>query len=346
MTAYDRGLRNRFRTRPLDPLHDVSPSSTQPASHARPTAAPAAQVLPITVIVPVFNREQSLESTLRSVERQQGYSVACTLVIDDKSTDNSVAIAEKLGYDVVRLAKNGGAAAARNEGLRLATTEWVSFLDSDDCWEPDLLATLWPHTDGHVLVSGSAVLYANGDAVSLIGASRGPGERLTTPLDALDPENRIVTSSTLVRTELVARVGGFNTSLAYSEDLDLWLRVLEHGPGWCDPTPTIQYNRGPSSKSQDARGVDDARAGIVYSFAGQPWWRRDVVERYLGGVYWDASRTAVRGRAWGLALQRVVKILSRPSRVSGVVRSLLRHRQQRRRLKALIAAGNVLRHPL
>jgi glycosyltransferase involved in cell wall biosynthesis len=301
-------------------------------------------VLPVTVIVPVYNREQSLERTLRSVEQQKHYRVAQTMVIDDNSTDNSVAVAERLGYDVVRLPENKGAAAARNEGLRLTTTQWVSFLDSDDCWEPNLLATLWPHTDVHVLVSGSAVLYAGGRAVSLIGAGQPPGARLSTPLDVLDPENRIVTSATLVRADLAAQVGGFKTSLAYSEDLDLWLRVLELGPAWCDATPTIQYNRGPSSKSQDARGVDEARAHIVYSFADETWWRSEVVEGYLGGMYWDATRTALRARTWGLALRRVGKILSRRRRILGCARSLIRHRRQRARLDALIAQGKAARH--
>jgi glycosyltransferase involved in cell wall biosynthesis len=325
-------------------MPDVNPSSTPFGAHPGLIAAVGAEILPVTVIIPVFNREQSLERTLRSVEEQQHYRVAQTLVIDDRSTDNSVAVAEKMGYDVVQLPKNSGAAAARNEGLRLATTDWVSFLDSDDCWEPNLLATLWPHTDGHVLVSGSAVLYAGGRAVSLIGAGKPPGATLNTPLDVLAPENRIVTSSTLVRADLVSRLGGFKTSLGYSEDLDLWLRVLEHGSAWCDATPTIQYNRGPSSKSQDARGVDDARAGIVYSFAEQSWWRRGVVEQYLGGIYWDAARTALRGGAWGLAVQRIGKILRRPARVSGVARSLLRHGEQRRRLRSLLAAGDGYRH--
>ena len=295
-------------------------------------------VLPLTVVIPVYNREGSLERTLASVERQRGYRVAETLVIDDNSTDNSVGVAESLGYRVVRLPRNGGAAAARNEGLRLATTPWVAFLDSDDAWEPHLLTTLWPYTSEHVLVSGAAFLCAGDEMVSLIGTSSTPGLRLQTPRDLIDPENRVVTSSTLVRADLAVRLGGFNTDLAYSEDLDLWLRVLQHGPGWCDATPTIRYHRGPTSKSQHQRGVDEARAGIVYSFAREDWWRRTVAERYLGGVYWDTTRTALRNRDWGLAIQRVLKILSRPSRISGVGRCVLRHRRLRRRLRQLAEA--------
>lgn len=293
------------------------------------------RVLPVTVVIPVYNRERTLEQTLRSVEQQRGYRVAQTLVVDDKSTDHSVAVAEGLGYDVVRLPRNGGAAAARNEGLRLTTTPWVAFLDSDDCWEPNLLATLWHHTSEHVLVSGTAFLCEGEHPVSLIGASRPPGMTLRTPMDIIDPENRIVTSSTLVRTDLAARLGGFNTSLAYSEDLDLWLRVLQHGSGWCDATPTIRYHRGPTSKSQHQRGVDEARAGIVYRFAREDSWPSDAVQRYLGGVYWDTTRTALRNRDWHLALQRAFKIVSRPDRISGLVRCLRRHRRLRRRLGQL-----------
>jgi glycosyltransferase involved in cell wall biosynthesis len=292
-------------------------------------------VLPVTVVIPVYNREHSLERTLASVAGQRGYHVAQTLVIDDKSSDDSVGVAERLGYQVVSLPRNGGAAAARNEGLRLTTTPWVAFLDSDDAWEPNLLSTLWPHTEENVLVSGAAFLCAGDEMLSLIGTSSPPGLRLRSPRDLIDPENRVVTSSTLVRTDLAVRLGGFNTNLAYSEDLDLWLRVLQHGCGWCDATPTIRYHRGPTSKSQHQRGVDEARAGIVYSFADETWWRRTVIERYLGGVYWDTTRTALRNRDWGLALQRIFKILSRPERIRGVLRCVRRHRRLRRRLVEL-----------
>lgn len=291
-------------------------------------------VLPITVIIPVFNREHTLEATLRSVEDQDGYRVAKTLVIDDSSTDGSVAVAENLGYEVVRLPENQGAAAARNVGIGLAQTAWVAFLDSDDRWRPNLLATLWPHTESHVLVSGSAYLRTGASVVSLMGAEP-PGVTLRGPLDIIDPENPVMTSSTLVRADIVSRLGGFDTTWAYSEDFALWLRVLEHGPGWCDATPTIEYQRGTSSKSEHGKGVDDARVRIVYSFAQRPWWRKQSAERLVGVIYWEAIRSALRARRWSAALRYGSKVLSSRDRMIGTRECLARRRRLRRRLKEL-----------
>lgn len=295
-------------------------------------------VLPITVVIPVYNREQSLPDALRSIERQQEYSVTEVIVVDDHSSDGSVEVARRMGYEPVCLARNGGAAAARNVGIVRCQTEWIAFLDSDDTWEPHLLRTLWPRTAGRVLVSGSAYLRAGDAMVSLIGAEP-PGMALRSPLDVLEPENRIVNSSTLVRHDVVKAVGGFDTTWRYSEDLHMWLRVLEHGEGWCDATPTITYHRGPTSKSQHHRGVTEARKGIVHSFAERPWWQQRTADRFLGGIYWDATRTALRGRQWSIALGHVREIVSRPDRVAGVAAGVARHRRLRRRLSGLMSAG-------
>lgn len=295
-------------------------------------------VLPLTVIIPVFNREETLAATLRSVEQQAGFRVAKVLVIDDRSTDGSVAVAEGLGYEVVRLPENGGAAAARNVGIGLAKTPWIAFLDSDDRWRPNLLATLWPFTDSHVLVSGSAYLRAGTQLVSMIGVQP-PGLTLRGPLDIVDPENPIVTSSTLVRGDIVSELGGFDTTWSYSEDFDLWLRVLEHGPGWCDATPTIEYQRGATSKSEHGSEVDDARVRIVYSFADRPWWRKRSAERLVGVIYWEAIRSALRSRRWGLALRQARKVVTSRDRVTGAVACIRRRRRLRLRLKELTSGG-------
>ena len=113
-----------------------------------------------------------------------------------------------------------------------------------------------------------------------------------------------------MRADIVSRVGGFDTKWSYSEDFDLWLRVLEHGSGWCDATPTIEYQRGTTSKSEHGSGVDEARVGIVYSFAGRPWWRKRSAERLVGVIYWEAIRSALRSRRWTAALRHATKVLS------------------------------------
>ncbi|MGI8622251.1 MAG: glycosyltransferase family 2 protein, partial [Solirubrobacteraceae bacterium] len=99
--------------------------------------------LPITVLIPVYDRAVALDRALRSVARQ---SIVPTevLVVDDGSCDDSRAVAERHGARVIAHERNQGQVAARNTVFAAATQPWIAFLDSDDDWLPDHLETLWP----------------------------------------------------------------------------------------------------------------------------------------------------------------------------------------------------------
>lgn len=103
--------------------------------------------LDVTVVMPSFNRSSLITRALDSVRNQTAWPHEI-LVVDDASTDDTVAQVEawraRTGFPVrvERLAKNGGVAAARNRAMELATTRYISFLDSDDEHLPHTLATL------------------------------------------------------------------------------------------------------------------------------------------------------------------------------------------------------------
>lgn len=89
----------------------------------------------VSVIVPVFNGERTIAETLRSLQRQT-FTDFEVIVVDDGSTDSTLEIVGAFGGPGVRVATfaNGGAAAARNRGIELASGELVAFLDHDDLW--------------------------------------------------------------------------------------------------------------------------------------------------------------------------------------------------------------------
>ena len=97
----------------------------------------------VTVIIPVFNRAESLASALRSVACQT-FTDWEAIVVDDASTDGSADVALQAGQQsnvrVIRHDRNQGASAARNNGILAARGRYVSFLDSDDSWHPEKLA--------------------------------------------------------------------------------------------------------------------------------------------------------------------------------------------------------------
>ncbi|WP_297340800.1 glycosyltransferase family 2 protein [Pseudophaeobacter sp.] len=104
----------------------------------------------ISVIIPVFDVGDHVADCLRSLQAQTLGDFEA-LVIDDGSTDNSAAIAEKvIGQDPrFQLIKqqNQGLSGARNTGLDLAQGDFIAFLDSDDRLDPSYLSWLWQALD-------------------------------------------------------------------------------------------------------------------------------------------------------------------------------------------------------
>ena len=97
----------------------------------------------IDVIVPVYNRAHCIANLVAELKKQtfQDFRV---IFVDDGSTDNSCDVIDELlpqagfPYAIIRK-ENGGAGSARNAGLRAATAEWISFVDSDDALQPEFL---------------------------------------------------------------------------------------------------------------------------------------------------------------------------------------------------------------
>ncbi len=92
----------------------------------------------ISVIIPVYNHGNYLGQALESV-LGQSYSVSEIIVVDDGSTDDSVAVAKKFSGVTVLKKAHGGIAMARNAGLQQARGAFIAFLDADDLWHRDKL---------------------------------------------------------------------------------------------------------------------------------------------------------------------------------------------------------------
>ncbi len=115
----------------------------------------------VSIIIPVYNREQVLEECIASVLHQthQHFEI---ILIDDGSTDSTAAICKTLAGTDSRIifleSEHGGVSAARNIGLNQAIGEYVFFLDSDDIIHPQLLKTLVKGMNAHnAAISGTNV---------------------------------------------------------------------------------------------------------------------------------------------------------------------------------------------
>ena len=193
----------------------------------------------ITVVVPCFNDSRYVVACLESVKNQTFENWEC-IVVDDASTDDSLRRTWEFTqsddrFRVVRHTRNSGLSAARNTGLRLATGEYITFLDSDDFLTEDSLADRMlhfvPHSNDPTVagVYGAATL-APEDAL-LIDYVTGR-EWSGTTLDFATSGDRCPFNvhAVVARTSVIRAAGGFTESMRHgAEDWDLWYRVMRNG---------------------------------------------------------------------------------------------------------------------
>lgn len=91
----------------------------------------------ISVIIPTYNGEKTIERAIKSVSNQTANCEFEILICDDASSDRTVEIAKRYGCVIIRNTVNsGGANRGRNNGIRRASGQYIAFLDQDDEWLP------------------------------------------------------------------------------------------------------------------------------------------------------------------------------------------------------------------
>ena len=188
----------------------------------------------ISVIIPTFNSGMFLREAVVSVLEQRGAGVE-VIVVDDASTDGGIETLTHLErVTIVRLPHNQGAAAAQNIGLRIASGEWITFLDSDDRMAENSLGWRldWIQTrPKYPVVGGMAagILDDRGIVVDdfLHKNDVSVPERLTQQFYSSGKHYPVASWLYLFRKDLVDAVGPFDESLRIAYDFDFLLRVLD-----------------------------------------------------------------------------------------------------------------------
>lgn len=216
----------------------------------------------VTVIVPAYGCAGTIAATLASIS-QQSHANLEILVVDDGSTDDTSTHVRLLAKEDRRIRlieqENGGVARARNAGLAQARGEFVAYIDADDLWHPEKLASQ--------LVEYSAAP----EPPSFVYT----GYRLIDDKDRVLPNYRplvdvagdtlcrqIATnffsnvSSILVPTTLARAVGGHdpslrNESIEGAEDLLMQLRLAAIGPVACCTSALVGYRMHADNMSRD-----------------------------------------------------------------------------------------------
>ncbi len=184
----------------------------------------------VTVIIPTYNREQTLPRAINSV-LSQTYKNWKLLIVDDCSTDNTLKMLREKYEDFdniesVQTSENKGYGMfARNVGIAKSTTPLIAFLDSDDVWEKNKLekqVSLFEKDVELGLVYCEGILTDGRKQNKIKNTLRGCVEKdLFLNLKGLGASN----SGIMIRREVVQKVGMYDTRFKHQDDLDFFVRI-------------------------------------------------------------------------------------------------------------------------
>jgi glycosyltransferase involved in cell wall biosynthesis len=214
----------------------------------------------ISVVIPVYNREQTIGRAIDSVLAQELLPEEI-IVVDDGSTDDTPEILNLYlpKIQVVRQ-ENKGVSAARNRGIEVAAGKWIAFLDSDDEWMPDKLQKqivfIEQHPNIRILQTDERWIRNNMRVNPGKKYSKKSGNIFKNCLKTC-----IVGPSTVIcEAGLLAEMGGFDENLPVCEDYDLWLRIAAKYPiPLIKQTLIIKYGGHPDQLSLSTPAMDRYR---------------------------------------------------------------------------------------
>jgi hypothetical protein len=219
-----------------------------------PRGPPAAVILRrlfqaprVSVLLPVWNGEAFLAEAIESMLRQT-FSSFELIVIDDGSNDRTAASAEEFARGDERVCvlrrAHEGLSPALNAGIGEARGEYVARMDADDISVPDRLQKQVAYLDAHpaCVALGSSI-----EVIDETGRHLGLKTFATTH-DAISSAllrgvSAMAHPTVVARRDVLRAAGGYDARRYPSEDLDLWLRISEHGELANLPEALLQHRR-------------------------------------------------------------------------------------------------------
>lgn len=188
----------------------------------------------VSIITPTYNLAHIISETLDSAFAQtfQDFEL---IVVNDASPDTPELekvlekYADKITY--CQKIKNAGVAAARNTGLKIARGELVSFLESDDIWMPNFLASQIAFLQKNKLemVYSDAFFFEEPTLEGKRFSELNPSKGDVTTLSLLKKECCPLTSASVIKKSWLEKVGFFDEQNFRADDFDMWVRLAKNG---------------------------------------------------------------------------------------------------------------------
>ncbi len=253
----------------------------------------------VSVIIPTYNAEKTIKKTVESV-LDQTYIYFEVIIINDGSTDKTLEIVEQIQDSRIRVYSypNQGLAISRNRGIEQASGEYIAFLDADDLWTSDKLASqveaLANNPDTYVAYSWTDYIdetdqfFKKGSHISVSG-------NVYAQLLLIDfLENG---STPLIRRTALDQVGSFDYRLNPAEDWDMWLRLAAQYHFIAIPKVQVLYRVSSGSMSANIWKMEAGCTQVIEQSFQQVPTSLQYLKRYsLANIYRYLIYKALEGK--------------------------------------------------
>jgi len=214
----------------------------------------------ISILMTVFNGGKFLDASIRSIH-QQAFQDWEFLIVDDASTDGSLAVAERWRaidkrIRVIPNLENKGQTPCLNQGMREAQGKWIARQDADDLSHPMRLSRQFERVtcdpELALVGTGGRIIDENDRLCGLLDVPLSAASiRWTAAL--LNP---FLHTSVMFRRDIVLEeFGGYDESFRISQDYDLWTRVIARHPSANLPWRLVCYRDLASALSKTGRSI-------------------------------------------------------------------------------------------
>lgn len=242
---WKKGKRSSFKTYVVKSILDYSVAVGNPCKVVKKREKSPEQM--VSVIMPTYNHGKFIAESIESV-LDQTYRNLELIIIDNYSDDNTEEIVRSYNDERIQYFKfhnKGVIAAARNFGLKKISGDYVAFLDSDDIWHNNKLEKQLPHFHETDII-GVATNFTIISDTSYYRNSNLPKSRkgyVDFNYKNILNANHLITSSVVVRRNVLEQVGGFDESrdFCFIEDWELWLRMARSGSFRILEQPLLSY---------------------------------------------------------------------------------------------------------
>ena len=240
-----------------------------------------------SVIIPLYNKENYIAKAIDSVLSQ---SIADfeLIIVNDCSTDHSLEIAKRVNDPRIKILehpKNKGLSASRNTGIKNSSGDYLAFLDADDAWKPQFLEKIEflikEYESADLFATNYDVLLKNGKHITLnFNITNGKRHGIVSNFFECNlTQTTYIPSGLAVKREVFERIGNYDETITYSEDVDFNIRANANYKMAYYNEPLVIYTM--ASENQITQNSIKGKKVPDYDYYEKSFAGRQDIKRYL-----------------------------------------------------------------